>query len=187
MGSCYDPGTRPGQVKLVESYNQLQKCWDTPPKKRPSLLQVAPGHRSVRCNTALLPPIQSCSSKFWVWSCIASNFDKGWRGDHKHKFMDRPFMPKYGTASQVLLQLVVASKPTHLSVDGRATDLFSGSSEIDGWGMSSLYILIIQIPRDHIINSNGLWIDVYTVHLVLQALSKNVEWLEVRSVTWKPI
>ena len=76
--------------------------------------------------------------------------------DHKHKFMDRPFMPKYGTASQVLLQLVVASKPTHLSVDGRATDLFSGSSEIDGWGMSSLYILIIQIPRDHIINSNGL-------------------------------
>ena len=35
--------------------------------------------------TSLLPPIQSCSSKFWAWSCIASNFDKGWRGDHKHK------------------------------------------------------------------------------------------------------
>ena len=30
--------------------------------------------------TALLCPIESCSSKFWVWSCIASNFDKGWRG-----------------------------------------------------------------------------------------------------------
>ena len=59
--------------------------------------------------TSLLPPIQSCSSKFWVWSCIASNFDKGWRGDHKHKIMDRLFMPKYGTVSQVLLQLVVAS------------------------------------------------------------------------------
>ena len=58
--------------------------------------------------TSLLPPIQSCSSKFWVWSCIASNFDKGWRGDHKHKIMDRPFMPKYGTVSQLLLQLVVA-------------------------------------------------------------------------------
>ena len=58
--------------------------------------------------TSLLPPIQSCSSKFWVWSCIASNFDKGWRGDHKDKIMDRPFMPKYGTVSQVLLQLVVA-------------------------------------------------------------------------------
>ena len=57
---------------------------------------------------SLLPPIQSCSSKFWAWSCIASNFDKGRRGDHKHKIMDRPFKPKYGTVSLVLLQLVVA-------------------------------------------------------------------------------
>ena len=39
---------------------------------------------------------------------LLSNFDKGWRGDHKHKIMDRPSMPKYGTVSQVLLQLVVA-------------------------------------------------------------------------------
>ena len=39
------------------------------------------------------PPIQSCSYKFWVWSCIASNFDKGGGGDHKRKIMDRPFMP----------------------------------------------------------------------------------------------
>ena len=62
--------------------------------------------------TSLLPPIQSCSSKFWVWSCIASNFDKGWRGDHKHKIIDRPFMLKYGTLSQVLLQLVVAHGST---------------------------------------------------------------------------
>ena len=59
--------------------------------------------------TSLLPPNQSCSSKFWVWSSISSNFDKGWRGDHKHKIMDGLFMPKYGTVSQVLLQLVVAS------------------------------------------------------------------------------
>ena len=29
---------------------------------------------------------------------------------HKHKIMDRPFNPKYGTVSQVLLQLVVASR-----------------------------------------------------------------------------
>ena len=58
--------------------------------------------------TSLLPPIQSCSSKSWAWSCIASNFDKGWRGDHKHKIMDRPFIPKYGRVSQALLQLVVA-------------------------------------------------------------------------------
>ena len=27
--------------------------------------------------------------------------------DHNHKIMDRAFMPKYGTLSQVLLQLVV--------------------------------------------------------------------------------
>ena len=39
--------------------------------------------------SSLLPPIQSCSSKFWTWwwSCIASNFVDGWRGDHKHKIM----------------------------------------------------------------------------------------------------
>ena len=30
--------------------------------------------------------------------------------DHKHKIMDRPFMPNYGVVSQVLLQLVVAGK-----------------------------------------------------------------------------
>jgi len=68
--------------------------------------------------TSHLPPIQSCSSKFWVSSCIASSFDKGWRGDRKHKIMDRPFMRKYGTVSQVLLQLVVAQMarqaPKHL-------------------------------------------------------------------------
>ena len=59
--------------------------------------------------TSLLRPIKSCSSKFRVWSSIASNFDNGWRGDHKHKIMDALFVPKYGTVSQVLLQLVVAS------------------------------------------------------------------------------
>ena len=59
--------------------------------------------------TPLLLPFQSCSSKFWAWSCTASNFEKGWRGDHKHKIMDRLIKPKYGPVSQVLLQLVVAS------------------------------------------------------------------------------
>ena len=58
--------------------------------------------------TSLLPFLQSCSSKFGAWSCTASNFDKGVKGDHKHKIMDRPFVPKYGTVCQVLLQLVVA-------------------------------------------------------------------------------
>ena len=91
-----------------ECYNQLQKCWDTP-KKWPFLLQIAPGHRSVRYNNGITPPSHSkLFLQFWVWSCIASNFDKGWRGNHKHKIMDRPFMPKYGTVTQVLLQLVVA-------------------------------------------------------------------------------
>ena len=57
---------------------------------------------------SLLPPIQSCSLKLWALSCIATNFHKGRRRDHKHKIMDRPFKPKYGTVSQVLLQVVVA-------------------------------------------------------------------------------
>ena len=89
------------------SYNQSQKYWDTSTKKRPFLLQITPavfiGLWDIIL-TSLLPPIRSCSSKFWVWSCIASNFDKGWRGDHKHKIMDRPFTPNkykylYGTVA----------------------------------------------------------------------------------------
>ena len=99
----WDPGT----LSLYQSYKQLQNCWDTPRKKWPLLLQIAPGPLWDIIPTSLLPPIQSCSSKFWAWSCIASNFDKGWRGDHKHNIIDRPFMPKYGTVPQVLLQLVV--------------------------------------------------------------------------------
>ena len=38
------------------------------------------------------------------------------------------------------------------------TDVVADSSKVNGWGMYSLYILIIKIPRDHITNSNGLWI-----------------------------
>ena len=61
--------------------------------------------------TSLLPPIQSCSPKFWAWSCIASIFDKGWRGasqgqDHGQAIYTNA---KCGTVSQVLLQLVVAT------------------------------------------------------------------------------
>ena len=37
-------------------------------------------------------------------------------GDHKHKIMDRPFMPKYGTVFQVLLQVVVAYHRTELGL-----------------------------------------------------------------------
>ena len=69
-------------------------------KKRPFLLQIAAGHRSVRSNTDLPPPSQSkLFLQVLLWSSIASNFDKGWRRDHKCKIMDRPFMPKYGTVS----------------------------------------------------------------------------------------
>ena len=106
--TCQSVSLQSAFVAHRQYYNQLQKWWDTPTEKRPFLLQIAPGNRSVKYNTDLPPPIQSCSSKSWVWSCIASNFGKGWRGDHKHKIMDGPFMPKYGTVSQVLLQLVVA-------------------------------------------------------------------------------
>ena len=45
--------------KNLACYNQLQKYWDTPTKKRPSLLQIAPGQRSGRYNTDLLPPFHS--------------------------------------------------------------------------------------------------------------------------------
>ena len=38
------------------SFNQLQKCCDTPTKKRPFLHQIALGHRSVRYNVHLPPP-----------------------------------------------------------------------------------------------------------------------------------
>ena len=69
------------------------------------MLQIDASHRSVRYNTDLPPPFHS--KLFLQVLSIASNFDKGWRGDHKHKIMDRPFMPKYGTMSQVLFQLVV--------------------------------------------------------------------------------
>ena len=78
--------------------DQLQKCWDTHFK---SLLVT------LLCDvilTFLLPSIQSCSSKFWAWSCIASKM-----GDHKHKIMAGLVKTKYGAVSQAVLQLVVAS------------------------------------------------------------------------------
>ena len=76
-------------------------------KKQPFMLQIAPGHRSVRYNTDL--PHPSHSKLFLQGWSMASNFDKGWRGGHKHKIMDRPFKPKYCTVSQVLLQVVIAA------------------------------------------------------------------------------
>ena len=65
----------------LRSYNQLQKFWDTPRKTDLSCFKslLVTGLWDVIL-TSLLPPIQSYSSKFWAWSCIANNFDKGWRG-----------------------------------------------------------------------------------------------------------
>ena len=102
-------GLNPPANSLKRSYNQLQNCWDTPLEYDLSCFKslLVTGLWDIIL-TSLFPPIQSWTSKFWVWSCIANNFDKGWRGNHRDKIMDRPFMPKYGTVSQVLLQLVVA-------------------------------------------------------------------------------
>ena len=62
-----------------------------------------------------------------------SKFDKGWRGDHKHKIMPRPFMAKYGTLSQVFLKLVVArSQPCTQTLKwapGACVHVFSVGSE----------------------------------------------------------
>ena len=104
-------GLNPPANSLKRSYNQLQNCWDTPLEYDLSCFKslLVTGLWDIIL-TSLLPAIQSWTSKFWVWSCIANNFDKGWRGNHRDKIMDRPFMPKYGTVSRVLWQLVVAYK-----------------------------------------------------------------------------
>ena len=92
--------------------------------------------------TSLLPPIQSCSSKFWAWSCIASNFDKGWRGDHKHKIMDRPFIPKYGRVSQALLQLVVASRLKQNYVETEVKKFTSQKSTVLPQNLSTIVTIV---------------------------------------------
>ena len=93
----------------TRSFNQLQNIETVWRKKDLSCFKsvLVTGLWDTVILTSLLPSIQSCSSKFWAWSCIARNFDKEWRGDYKHKIMDTPFKPKYGTVSQVLLELVV--------------------------------------------------------------------------------
>ena len=69
------------QMSLLADYEATTSCKNvknTSTKKQPFMLQIAACHRSVRYNNDLpLPPIQSCSSTFSAWSCIASNFDKG--------------------------------------------------------------------------------------------------------------
>ena len=74
-------------------------------KKQPLMLQIAASHRSVRYNTDLSPP----SHSKLLLQVLSMVLYKRWRGDRKHKVKDRPFMPKYGTVSQVLLLLVVTT------------------------------------------------------------------------------
>ena len=78
---------------LFSSYNQYQKCWDTPPreKNQPFLLQIAASHTSVGYNTHLPHPLLSkFSTQFWGWSCIASNVGQG-KIDRKHKITGTQF------------------------------------------------------------------------------------------------
>lgn len=44
---------------VSESFNQMQKCLDTPTKNRPFSLQIAAIHTSVRNKTPFLPPLHS--------------------------------------------------------------------------------------------------------------------------------
>ena len=121
--------------------DQLQKCWDTHFK---SLLVT------LLCNvilTLLLPCIQSCSSKFWAWSCIASK-----RGDHKHKIMARLFKPRDGAVSQAVLQLVVAS----LFFAGRSVPIifasFRGVQNLQNFGLRLFFLIRKHIIVEHFLN-----------------------------------
>ena len=71
-----DPSNLPFLALKNHSYNQLQKCRDTPTNKRPFLLQIAASHRSVRYNTKKMyrPFSQNtvqCLKYFcnWLW-CV---------------------------------------------------------------------------------------------------------------------
>ena len=52
------------------------------------------------------PSIQSISTKYGL--VLQATLIRGGGGDHKHKIMDRSFKQKWGTVSQVFLQLIVA-------------------------------------------------------------------------------
>ena len=80
-------------------------------KKRPFLLQIPPGHRSVRYNTDL--PSPSHSKLFLqVLSLVlyCQQLTLIWGGGGITSTRSQMFMPKYDTVSQVLLQLVVSFK-----------------------------------------------------------------------------
>ena len=74
-------------------------------EKRPFLLQIGASHRSVRFK--VVPP----SFEHGLVLLATLIRSEGGR-DYKQKIMDRPFKPKYGTVSQVLLELVVVYNQT---------------------------------------------------------------------------
>ena len=57
--------------------------------------------------TSPLPPFKVVPPSFEHGLVLLATLTRG-GGGHKHKIMDKPFKPKYGTVSQVLLQLVVS-------------------------------------------------------------------------------
>ena len=101
------------------SYNQLQKCWDTPTKKRPFLIEIAASHTSVRYNTHLpalfLSKLQVIPTSFQHGPApdANKNFDKGSEegggGNHKDKIINRPVNPKQGKVSQVFCNWLLSA------------------------------------------------------------------------------
>ena len=111
---------------VSESFNQMQKCWDTPTKNRPFSLQIAAIHTSVRYKThALAPlhpkqepinwwtPVQSCSSKFWASPCAASNLDRERRGAQKFVNVASHFGPLGYFLESVDVREASLPLPTH--------------------------------------------------------------------------
>ena len=85
---------------VSESFNQMQKCWDTPTKNWPFSLQIATIRTSVRYKTPSLDPspsfkagahqlMNSCSKLFFqvlsmVFCSLVARGSKGRRGKHKY-------------------------------------------------------------------------------------------------------
>ena len=138
--------------------------------------------------TSPLPSIQSCSSKCWAWSCIASIFYKGWRGDQKHK-SGQAIQAKIRDSTQVLLQLVVAVRQgfffqwlvftrndwygIYYHVDKRFRKRDFVFSRFHGWSkqwLPFLDFIIVMIlkskqntPLDTNISKNGIYTYLYKV------------------------
>ena len=72
--------------KIVET---LRLKSSPPNKNAPPIIHIIN-----KIHNAPLSPIQSCWLKFIIWFCIASNFDKGGRGNRMHMTTETPFAPQ---------------------------------------------------------------------------------------------